>query len=89
MARYGRASMRRVLLIALLLTACDGGAGDDDAQEATARAAIERRGLESVTLERVDDLTWDFTGTLEGAQCAGSIQVRPGGTASAMQYDCE
>lgn len=79
--------MRCVLLAALVLTACD--AGDDGSHEAVVRAAIERRGMESITLERVDDVTWDFSGTLEGASCAGSVQVRPGGTASAMQYDCE
>ncbi|MCA9606813.1 MAG: hypothetical protein KC619_14505 [Myxococcales bacterium] len=85
--------MRAHLSLVLLLAGCTcEGVGGEDPNEAAARARLERAGLSEVVLERVDERTFDFTGTREGHACTGTVMVnpRPGGTStSAMQLECE
>ena len=85
--------MRARLILALLLAGCTcDGVGGADPNEAAARARLGRAGLTEVVLERVDESTFDFTGTREGHACSGTLVVhpRPGGTStSAMQLECD
>lgn len=85
--------MRARLMLVLLLAGCTcEGVGGEDPHEAAARARLDRAGLTGVVLERVDENTFDFTGTHEGRACSGTVVVnpRPGGTStSAMQLECD
>ena len=84
--------MRALVTLVLILGGCSGESAREDPHEAAARARLARAGLTGVTLERVDERTFDFTGAHEGRACEGTVvvTVRPGGTStSAMQLSCE
>ncbi|HHH31568.1 MAG TPA: hypothetical protein ENK57_24910 [Polyangiaceae bacterium] len=72
----------------LVLSACGPTEPATDPLEARAHATLEREHVTEVRLTRIDERTFDFTGTRQGVQCGGTVVVNSATTA-AMQIECD